>query len=315
MNPRQKDRRTRILGIWSLLFFVFLISPTLCAAVDWDWRAYPGNANLPAGNYVTPIRDQGSVGSCWAFAATAALEAKYAITYKITNPTIDLSEQNLICAGVEKHFGNKDSGLEYRALDYMRTNGIVTEAKMPYLAQNTSPEWPLTVPYTLYKITEDNYFLYHNTPGDIKTWVTSFGPIVGAILTNTDWYWPTSPPEYTSAFTFGATTSSFDGEVSLDDLAPTSGINHAILITGFTDDDNVSGGGYFHIKNSWGANWGDHGYGYVAYSTMLQGDHRLSAIGGSAYFVVVPEPSELSIFIGLAVLGLVMAYRWRMRAV
>ena len=26
---------------------------------SFDWRAYPGNASLPAGNYITPVRDQG----------------------------------------------------------------------------------------------------------------------------------------------------------------------------------------------------------------------------------------------------------------
>ena len=80
------------------------------AQSSFDWRNYPGAAglaaagiaapagiaNLPAGNYMTPVRDQADVGSCWAFAAIGVLEAKYDIVTGTRNSTLDLSEQNLI---------------------------------------------------------------------------------------------------------------------------------------------------------------------------------------------------------------------------
>ena len=51
----------------------------------YDWRTY---------GVVTPIKNQGSCGSCWAFSSTAEYESKIAIA---TNGTLhDLSEQYLL---------------------------------------------------------------------------------------------------------------------------------------------------------------------------------------------------------------------------
>jgi len=61
-----------------------------------DWRNHNGV------DYVSPIQNQGSCGSCWTFSATATLESRHAIKNKLTKP-IKLSEQNLVdCA----HYGS-----------------------------------------------------------------------------------------------------------------------------------------------------------------------------------------------------------------
>jgi C1A family cysteine protease len=43
---------------------------------------------------------------------------------------------------------------------------------------------------------------------------------------------------------------------------------HAVLAIGFQDDEDVQGGGYVIVKNSWGEGWGDGGYAYVTYEWL-----------------------------------------------
>ena len=41
---------------------------------------------------------------------------------------------------------------------------------------------------------------------------------------------------------------------------------HAMLLVGYADDETVAGGGYFIVRNSWGEEWGEQGYGKIPYA-------------------------------------------------
>ena len=69
---------------------------TLTAPPTYDWRKTDGTS---AGNYVTPVKNQGNCGSCWAFAATAALESQVLLSNQALGGHSRLSEQLLVSCG------------------------------------------------------------------------------------------------------------------------------------------------------------------------------------------------------------------------
>ena len=56
--------------------------------------------NLNDLGLVTPVRNQGSMGACWAFGAAGAFESAFLIA---TNITLDISENNIQNMGL-KHY-------------------------------------------------------------------------------------------------------------------------------------------------------------------------------------------------------------------
>ncbi|MCA9552162.1 MAG: thrombospondin type 3 repeat-containing protein [Myxococcales bacterium] len=98
--------------------------------VRFSWRDWKG------ASWVTPIRDQESCGSCWAFAAIAAVESMTLIENtdgwrgEVANLP-DLSEQNLVSdCGVT--WGDCTGGSKNNALDELRGTGVVDEVCFPY---------------------------------------------------------------------------------------------------------------------------------------------------------------------------------------
>lgn len=95
-----------------------------------DWR----NTGI-----ITPIKNQGQCGSCWAFAATAAHES-YQIQNKNQPKTINLSEQQLVDCAHESPYENNgcNGGYAVRALEYIKDYGQTTNASYPYQAVTQS---------------------------------------------------------------------------------------------------------------------------------------------------------------------------------
>jgi hypothetical protein len=89
----------------------------------WDWT------NVHGENWTTPIRDQEDLGTCWAFATNAVLEALVNLKYN-EKRDFDLSEQQLVSCidGSGVHGGSS-----FAALTYAYETDIVNEECMEYI--------------------------------------------------------------------------------------------------------------------------------------------------------------------------------------
>lgn len=201
-----------------------------------DWR------NVSGLTYVSPIKNQGSCGSCWAFAVTAALESQAMMG---TNGTqVDLSEQILVsCSGA----GSCSGGYPGSASDYIRNVGLPLESCFPYTATNNTcsnacADWQAST----YKVNgwhTASSSSYPQKVTDLKNALYTYGPVVATFYVYNDFF------SYTSGV-YSYTTGAYAGA-------------HAVLVVGYDDAQ-----GAFIVKNSWGTGWGISGYFLIAYTEV-----------------------------------------------
>ncbi|XP_010017509.1 PREDICTED: cathepsin K [Nestor notabilis] len=105
---------------------------------DWTERA-PAAVDWRRKGYVTPVKNQGQCGSCWAFSSVGALEGQLK---RRTGKLLSLSPQNLVdCVANNDGCGG---GYMTNAFEYVRQNrGIDSEDAYPYIG----PGWGLGVYY------------------------------------------------------------------------------------------------------------------------------------------------------------------------
>jgi len=195
----------------------------LPAAVDWRKKGV-----------VTPVKNQGSCGSCWAFAAVETLESFLILA---VNATRLLSPQNMLaCTPNPQHCGGTGgcsgatSELGYQ---YVADKGIASEADYPYRARDTPCDEtkPKTVKSTGFvKLPENDY-------AALATAVATLGPMAVSVDAS-EWF------AYSSGVFTGCPTSRID-------------INHAVQAVGYGTD---GGRDYWTVRNSWGGTWGEQGY-------------------------------------------------------
>jgi C1A family cysteine protease len=205
------------------------VLPNMSFPPNFDWRSQGG---------VTPVKNQGSCGSCWAFCAAGAMESQVLIRSGLET---DISEQAVLSCNAAGD--GCDGGWMSTAYDLWIDHGAVAEECMPYHAVDTDAciQGSCDVLATL-----DGYYYVGENIDDIKQAVLD-GPVAVAIAV---------------CGGFGSYTGGCYDETC-------SEINHGVVIVGW--DDTMCGDGAWIIKNSWGPDWGVNGYMYIKYGACSVG--------------------------------------------
>ena len=224
----------------------------------------PATYDLRTSGRVSPVKNQGSCGSCWAFASYGSMESE-----ALPTQLFDFSENNLknlhgfdsgACAG-----GNSQMATAYLA----RWSGAVAESADPYVDSST-PNSPAGLP--VQEHTQEILVIPGRSGAldndNIKAAVQTTGGLY------TTMYWASTSYNSTSkAYYYGGT----------------SGSNHAVTIVGWDDSysrtnfiPTAPGDGAFIVKNSWGTSWGNNGYFYLSYYDSNVGKSLTAFTGESS---------------------------------
>jgi len=188
------------------------------ADVDWSTKGA-----------VTPIKDQGQCGSCWAFSTTGGMEGAVQIS---TGKLTSLSEQELVdCAGSSGNQGC-NGGLMDDAFQWIIKNGgLGSESSYPYTARDGScKQVPSVSKISGFKDVQQ---------GSEDSLMSALQGQPVSIAIEAD----------QSGFQFYK-SGVFQGPCGKQ-------LDHGVLLVGAGTDNGVD---YWKVKNSWGASWGDNGY-------------------------------------------------------
>ncbi len=217
--------------------------PVVPLSSSYDWAT---------SGYVTPVRNQGGCGSCWVFSTVAALEAKALITFNTPYQDVDLAEQIVLSCtdplvpSQDSRPNSCDGGYASTAADFLKYTGTNSEGCYPYTQTNGScgnacANWQNST----YKIDGWSYVNQGNNANanTIKNAIYTNGPVVA-------WY---KVYQDFQSYGGGVYSHTWGNFVS----------NHFVLVVGWDDAK-----GAFHVKNSWGTNWGESGYFWMSYNEL-----------------------------------------------
>lgn len=217
----------------------------------------PTRYDLRERRRVTPVRDQGIYGTCWAFAALGAVESAM-----LPEEEAQFAADHMtLCNGfnlTQYDGGDYTMGMAYLAA----WKGPVYEADDPYGDEETNPE------LTAVKHVQEMQVINGKDYEKIKEAVFKYGGVQTSI--------------YNALRSSQSQSPYYNKEESAYCYIGTEKPNHDVVIVGWDDSypkENFSvdleGDGAFICQNSWGTEFGEDGFFYISYYDTNIGTHNV----------------------------------------
>ena len=234
-----------------------------------DLFGAPATFDLRTLGRVSPVKNQGSFGTCWAFATLGSLESSF-----LPGTLYDFSEDNVARTAGFDYDPYNGGGHYWMSTADLAKSGPVLETDDAY-GDSTTPAGLVPRAHL-----QDALFIVNDdaTTKDqaadiaaIKGWLTTGN----AVYTTMRW----------SSAAYRSTTKCYNGGA-----ASYSGEGgHAVTIVGWDDTIGASsfpnapaGDGAWLVKNSWGTSWGMSGYFYLSYYDYWAERFAAAYVGTSA---------------------------------
>ncbi len=239
--------------------------------VHWEWmdEAYlmlvtsiqetplPESYDLRERKVLNTVADQGSYGTCWAFASIATLEMTGDVEEN-THFSVDHMTMN---NGFR--ISPTDGGDYNMAIAYLSAwEGPVYESDDIYGDGKTDAN------LTAVKHLQEAQILKEKNIEDIKRWIIDFGGV--------------ESPIYMSILSQWDESDDYDSETHAYFYSGDAQANHDVVIVGWDDSYSRENfkcmpdhDGAFICRNSWGEAFGDDGYFYVSYEDAVLGQQAV----------------------------------------